>query len=169
MTDYKWISITRNGHRADIQFTSPLLKHNPDGSPVTPSSQRELGMALHELRFESEIRVITITGKDDIFFSPGPTHPNFSGHTPDKTWDGLQAIHFTLQQIVETEKPIIAKINGKVMGWGSSLVFACDFIVARDDAVFSDHHLGMGDGTPPAGRAPGSCRATAAASSCRSA
>jgi len=152
MTDYKWITITRDGGCATIQFTSPILKHNKDGSPIKPSSQRELAVALHELRFDKEVRVVVVTGKDDIFFSPGPTHPNFAGHTPDKTWDGLQSIHFTLQQLIETEKPVIAKVNGTVMGWGTSFVFGCDFILARDDAVFADHHLGMGDGNPPVGR-----------------
>ena len=56
------------------------------------------------------------------------------------------------QQIIEIEKPVIAKVNGGVKGWGSSLVFSCDFILAREDAVFCDHHLGMGDGNPPVGR-----------------
>ena len=155
MTEYKWIDIKREAGCATIQFVSPLLKHNPDGSPITPSSQRELGAALAELRFENDIRVIVITGKDDIFFTAGPTHPNFAGHTPDKTWEGLQSIHFTLQQIIEIEKPIIAKINGTCMGWGASFAFACDFIVACDDARFTDHHLGMGDGNPPVGRPGG--------------
>ena len=42
------------------------------------------------------------------------------------------------------EKPVIAKVNGNAIGFGSSLAFACDFIVAAEDAVFCDHHLGMG-------------------------
>ena len=120
--------------------------------PLRPGRHRELGIALEEIRFDNEIRVVVITGQDDVFCMTAPNHPHFHGHSPDKTWDGLQALQHTFQQIIEIEKPVIAKVNGGVKGWGSSLVFSCDFILAREDAVFCDHHLGMGDGNPPVGR-----------------
>ena len=120
--------------------------------PVKPGRHRELGMALEELRFDSTCRVIVITGSKDIFCMTAPNHPHFHGHKPDSTWDGLLALQYAFQQVIEIEKPIIAKVNGGVKGWGSSLVFSCDFIVARQDAVFCDHHMGMGDGNPPVGR-----------------
>lgn len=152
MTDYRTIKLTRDGGLATIQFTPPMLQHNKDDQPPKPGRHRELGMALEELRFDQNIRVIVITGKDDIFCMTAPNHPHFHGHTPDDTWDGMQNLQYTFNQVIEIEKPIIAKVNGGVKGWGSSLVFACDFIVARDDAVFCDHHMGMGDGNPPVGR-----------------
>jgi enoyl-CoA hydratase/carnithine racemase len=53
-------------------------------------------------------------------------------------------MHRTFQTIIEMEKPVIAKVNGNAIGFGSSLAFACDLIVASEDAVFCDHHLAMG-------------------------
>ncbi|MBI3969130.1 MAG: enoyl-CoA hydratase/isomerase family protein [Chloroflexi bacterium] len=45
--------------------------------------------------------------------------------------------------------PDSAQVNGDAAGFGSSLVFACDLIVAREDATIVDTHLGMGE--PPVG------------------
>jgi len=152
MTDYKSLKITRNGGLATIEFTPPMLVHTKDDKTPKPGRHRELGIALEELRFDEKCRVIVITGKDDIFCMTAPNHPHFHGHTPDNTWDGMQNLQFTFNQVIEIEKPIIAKVNGGVKGWGSSLVFACDFIVAVEDAVFCDHYMGMGVGNPPVGR-----------------
>lgn len=57
-------------------------------------------------------------------------------------FDAGHAAH--LQSILETEKPIIAKVNGNAIGFGSSIVFACALVIADKAAVFCDHHLGMG-------------------------
>ena len=51
----------------------------------------------------------------------------------------------THQNMAEIEKPIVGKVNGPALGFGSSLVFACDLIVAVDDAEIIDIHLGMGE------------------------
>ncbi len=152
MTDYKTIEVTRKNGAATIRFTPPMLVHDANDLPPRPGRHRELGMAINELRFDNAIRVIVITGKDDIFCMTAPSHPRLHGHTPGDDWDAIQALQFTFQEIIEAEKPIIAKVNGGVKGFGSSLVFSCDFIIAREDAVFCDHHLGMGDGNPPVGR-----------------
>jgi len=152
MPEYQTIKVTRNNACATIEFTPPILTHDKRDIPIRPGRHRELGIALEELRFDNEIRVVVITGQGDVFCMTAANHPHFHGHTPDKTWDGLQALQYTYQQIIEIEKPVIAKVNGGVKGWGSSLVFSCDFILAREDAVFCDHHLGMGDGNPPVGR-----------------
>lgn len=151
MSEFKTIEISRKNGCATIEFTSPKLVHK-DGEALRPGRHRELGIALDQLRFDNDIRVIVITGKGDVFCMTGDNHPHFHDHTPDRTWDGMQALQHVFQQVIEIEKPIIAKVNGGVKGFGSSLVFACDFIVARQDAVFCDHHLGMGDGDPPVGR-----------------
>jgi enoyl-CoA hydratase/carnithine racemase len=47
--------------------------------------------------------------------------------------------------MTEIEKPIIAKVNGDAIGFGQSIVFGSDLIIAREDAYISDVHLGMGE------------------------
>ena len=45
--------------------------------------------------------------------------------------------------MTEIEKPIVGKINGDAVGFGQSLAFGCDIIVAAQNARFVDHHMGM--------------------------
>jgi enoyl-CoA hydratase len=52
------------------------------------------------------------------------------------------------------EKPIIARVNGDAFGFGSSLMFNCDLIVAREDAQVSDMHLGLGTLVPTGATEP---------------
>lgn len=99
---------------------------------------------MSSLRFDNDVRVVVITGNQDGFFLPPKDSPKASGHTPGLDWDLTQGMQRTYQSILEMEKPVIAKVNGNAIGFGSSLVFACDLIVASEDAVFCDHHLGMG-------------------------
>ena len=54
----------------------------------------------------------------------------------------LSAIIRCHQTLAEMEKPVVGKINGDAVGFGQSMAFACDIIVAREDAVFMDHHMG---------------------------
>ena len=39
------------------------------------------------------------------------------------------------------EKPIVARVNGDAIGFGASIAFASDLIVASEHARFMDHHM----------------------------
>ena len=43
------------------------------------------------------------------------------------------------------DKPVVAKVNGHAVGFGANLVLACDFIIAREDAIIADHHMSAGE------------------------
>jgi enoyl-CoA hydratase/carnithine racemase len=55
----------------------------------------------------------------------------------------VQGVRLVMQNLVEMEKPVIAKVNGDAVGFGQSIMFACDLIVARADARIFDHHLSL--------------------------
>lgn len=64
---------------------------------------------------------------------------------PRRTWTTFAGHIRAHQTIAEMEKPVIAKVNGDAIGFGQSLMFASDLIVAVEDARIIDHHLGMGE------------------------
>ena len=45
----------------------------------------------------------------------------------------------TLQTLIEIEKPVIARVNGDAIAFGSSLVSASDFIAGDEMAYFCTH------------------------------
>ena len=87
--------------------------------------------------------MIVITGKDDVFTIP----PSSYGHhgDPGNDWDILSGVTRAVEAMCTIEKPVIAKVNGHAVGFGANLVLACDFIVAREDAIIADHHMSCGE------------------------
>jgi enoyl-CoA hydratase/carnithine racemase len=60
-----------------------------------------------------------------------------------------------VEQMLHYEKPIIARVNGDVIGAGQSVMWGCDIIIAREDAVVADVHTGMGEVINSEGEATG--------------
>ena len=120
---------------------------------------KEVGEAILWLREVDDVRVIVLTGLGEMFFIPPSRSPGIGAHRdPREDWLLTIGLQRTFSAIIETEKPVVAKVNGDAVGYGSSLVFACDFVIAAEDAVIADHHLGMGEtgyGRADAGVVPG--------------
>ena len=146
MTDYVLLDIVRKGQVATIELKR-LEKHVRElmRTEKRGGAQRaaEVARALNELRHDDEIRVIVITGKADVFTIP----PSSYGHhgNPGNDWDIMSGVTKAVEAMCTIEKPVIAKVNGHAVGFGANLVLACDFIIAREDAVIADHHMSAGD------------------------
>ena len=138
----------------DVQY----LKHDGEVPKYFPK-HKEVGEAILALRDSDTVRVIVLTGLGKMFFHPPSRSPGIGAHgDPREDWLLTIGLQRTLSAIIEVEKPVVARVNGDAVGYGSSLVFACDFVVADEDAVIADHHLGMGEtgyGRANAGVAPG--------------
>jgi len=134
-------------------------KRHSGAIPKYFPKHKEIGEALHLLRQDDGVRVIVLTGTGDTFFAPPSTSPGGGkGHGPEGDWQLSLGLAQTLQAMIECEKPIVARVNGDAVSFGSSLVFASDFVVAVEDALIADAHLGMGDvpyGRSDAGVVPG--------------
>jgi enoyl-CoA hydratase len=146
MSDYSLLNIHRSGQIATIELIR-IEKHLREqrGSGKRGGAQRaaEVGRALNELRDDNTVRVIVITGRDDVFTIP----PSSYGHhgSPGSDWDIMSGVTRAVEAMCTIEKPVIAKVNGHAVGFGANLVLACDFIVAREDAIIADHHMSCGE------------------------
>jgi enoyl-CoA hydratase/carnithine racemase len=99
----------------------------------------------NDLRDDNEVRVIVLTGSGGVFRLP-PSRRQSAGNdkrnqNPAWHWETFTGILRTHHVMAEIEKPIVAKVNGDAVGFGQSLMFGCDFIVAREDALIMDHHM----------------------------
>jgi enoyl-CoA hydratase/carnithine racemase len=111
-----------------------------------------IGRALLEARFNPDIRVIVLTGgeEDEFYGIPDAEHYKIKEHrdrvNPLKRPGGFSGPAYpdALELLAYMEKPVVARVNGDVIGFGQSLLWGCDLIVAREDAVISDAHNGMG-------------------------
>ncbi len=88
-----------------------------------------------------EVRVIILTGSDRAF-AAGADIAQMVAATPIdqindqrfRTWEMLKLI----------TKPIIAAVNGFALGGGCELAMSCDFIIAGDEAKFSQPEIKIG-------------------------
>ncbi len=136
--DYKSVTVECKDQIATITFVSPAVQ----GVNV----HWELGSLFSHLRDDNSVRVIILTGSGGHFKVPVPK-AEFDEkleryQDPGRSWYTFTGILRTHQAMAEIEKPIIAKVNGDAIGFGQSIMFASDFIVAREDAVIRDHHMG---------------------------
>jgi enoyl-CoA hydratase len=131
----------------------------PDQLPIhsTANLHWELAEAVTDFRLDNDIRVVVLTGMGDKFLvvRPGSSYREEVGRRhrtdPKYMWETFTATAIMHEQIAQMEKPVIARVNGDAIGFGSSMALCCDLIVAREDARFIDTHMGMGeiDGVGP--------------------
>lgn len=126
------------------------------GQPDYVEVHIALAMALEQYRNDSTTRVVVITGQRDGEFhvAPHPEHYDVAAHcdrlNPIRPVASLPAkpargVGRALEALALIEIPVIARLNGDAIGFGQSVMFGCDLIVAREDAVISDVHLGLGE------------------------
>jgi enoyl-CoA hydratase len=143
---YELLDIRRVGPVATIELKR-IEKHMrrkvEAGQRGGAQRAADVGRALNELRDDADIRVIVVTGKDDVFTSP----PTSYGHhgDPGGDFDIMSGVTRAVEALCTIEKPVVAKVNGHAVGFGANLVLGCDFIVAREDAVIADHHMSAGE------------------------
>jgi enoyl-CoA hydratase len=150
--EYGTCTLEKDGAVATVTIIPPRLLVGG-----TADLHWELGEIFSALRGDNEIRVVVLTGYPGERGEAGdfyaPMGPEFYDNEelrayvsePSHAWKTFTGILRTHQGMAEIEKPIIGKITGDAVGFGSSLAFACDLIVAREDAQFIDIHLGMGE------------------------
>jgi len=91
---------------------------------------------------DDEVKVIIITGKENIFSAGGDISVFDRGVA-----GGYKYITFVLSAFIAVEKtlkPIIAAVNGYALGGGSELTMTTDISIASEDAVFGFPEVGIG-------------------------
>jgi enoyl-CoA hydratase/carnithine racemase len=90
---------------------------------------------------DPEIRTIVLTGGAKNF-SAGADIDVLSGHSPASYLSSPTRRAF--EGIARAEKPIVAGVAGFCLGGGCELAFACDLIIAGDNAVFGQPEINLG-------------------------
>lgn len=161
-TDYPGLDVTYEGQVATIKVPSPCDMDNAVAAKC--DIHWELGRVFSDLRGENSIRAVILTGMKERFLAAPltTTYASEEGHRhrndPVRHWKVFTGIVRCLEAMVALEKPIIARVNGDAVGFGSSIMFASDIIIAREDVRIADMHMGMGEVAPygpPYGIVPG--------------
>lgn len=87
------------------------------------------------LRFDSNVRVVLITGSGPKAFCAGADLKERATMSPDEVKSYIHTIGYLFQEIAQLNKPVIAAINGIAFGGGLELALAADIRLAAESAV----------------------------------
>jgi crotonobetainyl-CoA hydratase len=125
-----------------------IVLDRPKVNAIDMNVSRQLGDAFVRLRDDPELSVAIITGGGDRIFSAGwDLKAVNSGEMQMDNWweDDYGPGGFAgLTELWNLNKPVIAALNGIVIGGGFELVLACDLIVAAEHVEFSLPELPLG-------------------------
>jgi len=105
---------------------------------------KEIASAFKELEGDPEIRIIVITGAGEKAFIAGADIAEMKEMTP------LEALEFslngqkTLEAFENSDKIVIAAINGYALGGGLELSMACDMRIASETARVGQPEIKIG-------------------------
>jgi len=121
---------------SDAILTVSLNRPKKLNSFIEPMA-KELQQALAEAKTNEDVRCVLITGNGKAF-SAGQDLPEVVdkgddyglGDTVRKSYNPI------IKAIRHLEKPVVCAVNGTAAGAGANLAFACDIVLASDEAVF---------------------------------
>jgi len=127
-----------------ITFNSPETMNALDMNIGTKIGEIFMG----DFAPDEKVRIIAFTGTGKAFSAGGNLkgyqtvqQPKEEGGTFDTF---LNATHTFFNMIEETEKPVIALVNGYCVAGGLELLLACDFGYAAESAMIGDGHANFG-------------------------
>jgi 2-ketocyclohexanecarboxyl-CoA hydrolase len=129
-------------YSVEAQVATIVINRPTRLNAFTGHTMKEIGAALHRAAIDRAVGVIVLTGVGEKAFSAGG----------DMEWEadgGLEGHDWYLgRQIVDTPKPVIARVNGYAIGGGNHLAYFCDFTIAAEHAIFGQNGARVGS---PAG------------------
>lgn len=138
MPEYQTITVEKRG------AVAVLTINRPDKLNALNKQVHTEGVAaLDELRADTDVRVVVITGSGPKSFIAGADISEFAGQTPITQRDLFLERTF-FNSIDAFPKPVIAMINGFCLGGGNELALACDIRIAAENARFAQPEINLG-------------------------
>lgn len=91
-------------------------------------------------RTDNTVRVVVIRGEGDMF-TAGNDVAEFASARPD---DGPRHVGRFIRAIAEIEKPLIAAVQGRAVGVGTTMLLHCDHVLLADDAKLTTPFVNLG-------------------------
>ena len=138
-----FVEVVRNGHILEVKLNKPKV------NAIDHAMSRELGAAFALLRDDPELRVGILTAEGSRIFSAGwDLKALGSGETKlDNWWEDGDYGDGGFAGLTENwtlNKPVIAALNGLVVGGGFELALACDLLIAADHVEFALPEMPLG-------------------------
>lgn len=150
MNSYKTILIEKREGITTIKFNRPEKKN-----AMNPTLHREMAHVLSELEFDTETRIIILTGIGDSFCA-GQDLKEYFLELKDRPREAelttKLAGEWRGRTLPNLPQPTIASVNGWCFGGAFGIVANCDLAIAAEEAKFGLSEINFG--TFPGGIVP---------------
>ena len=124
-----------------------ILDRPAQRNALTGELMAALSGALSRADADAEVRAICLTGSGEKAFCSGMDLAAAGGAAqagPLAAHEVRRAYAALLAELPRLGKPVVAAVNGAVLGGGIGLLAACDLAVAADDALFGTPEVDVG-------------------------
>jgi 2-oxoglutaroyl-CoA hydrolase len=135
VSQYDGFRVERNGGVATVTLDVPGKLNR-----VSMAARDQLSAVFDELDRDDAIRFVVLAGADGAFTAGG----DIAGFLERSPWEVSQLAH-NIAAAERCSKPVIARLEGYVLGVGLELALACDFRIAAEDVQlgFPEVTIGM--------------------------
>ena len=135
--EFNYLKLHRSGSIWTIELNRPEVFN-----ALNPGLIHEIREVAESAQISDLVRVIVITGSGKAFCSgadlkAGVTDPDL-GNVLRATYNPM------ILALRGLNKPVIGAINGVAAGAGCSLALACDYLIAKEGAYFSELFIQIG-------------------------
>ena len=124
-----------------------IIHDRPPMNFLSIESMKEFIDVLRKAEADPEVKVITIRGGGEKYFSAGV---DVSDHTKELMRDMIDTFNNLLALIMDGLKPKIAVVKGLAIGGGCELIAFCDMVYASEKAKFGQPEINVGVFPAPA-------------------
>ncbi|NIB38857.1 enoyl-CoA hydratase/isomerase family protein [Pseudomaricurvus alkylphenolicus] len=144
--EYQTLKLEQQGTIASLTLNRPDKLNLIDGL-----AHDEVHHALEALKSNTELRAIVIAAEGKCFSAGGDFELMLEvNKSPQLNSNTARNAVGIIQALTHISVPVIAAVQGDAIGFGASLAFGCDIVVANRNARFADPHvlvgLAAGDG-----------------------
>ena len=134
---FNYLELHRNGPIWTLTLNRPEVYNALNAGLI-----HEIREVAEAAQIDDEVRVLVITGGGKAFCSgadlkSGVSDPNL-GNVLRTTYNPM------ISALRGLNKPVLGAINGVAAGAGCSLALACDYLIAKEDAYFSELFVQIG-------------------------
>lgn len=138
MREYGKIKVARDAGVETITLSYPERRN-----AIGPRMSNELLWALEDARAAAEVRAIVLTGEGKAFCAGGDFAEMAGGAGESKLAHKGDYADLLLA-LANSDKPVVARVNGHAMGGGLGLVAASTFAIASTEAKLGTPEIDVG-------------------------
>ena len=127
--------------RIEEQIGFVQIDRVADKNSLNIETSKEILQALTNFDQDSSIKCIAIEGNQKLF-SPGADIKELQ--SLNKNTAAEKKLFDAFDEIYNIKKPVVALVEGYALGGGMELALICDFIIASENAKFSQPEVNLG-------------------------